>query len=573
MTIVPYDSEGSPYQVFARYEAAMNEHSTLAANDVAAAFDSTAGRPNGERKEMLKRMLGDVMAPHVDISQDTSSAFYQEFRSAALFPATIPERGAPSRITIIDQDGNIISPRVPVGVASEAEILDFELPPVGKSVIPSISWESAVGKAFQGSEMAATLETLDQGANLILSKLIGYSDRRMHNASRELMENYAQGDDFSVGWQRLAYPGCCAFCRMLAGRGAVYKTEASATFVVGRGKVRKVRGRPHKRGRKERSYERMDRREIRQLNESFHDNCKCKVIPRWTMNGAEMPLPPLMQAIQDSYEREYYEAAKILDQRNQPRTARPVLRLMRKNNMSATTRRFMPHQPVTYMIDDLASAWPDSPYMKPRPMRFADMAKDYGTQAWDGIKVEGGIYARRKGNQFVGRVVNKQATRVQRKINRKIDQIEGLPTWQNRTLKFATSEARRKSSRAIRYNAKQGLKYVTGQKPSWNVEGLFLREWNESVRFWKGQGRRRVNRSTREGERFVRDMVNWGIRYRTAHIHEGLDDLAGKWGGWGSLIAIPVKKRVNRYERRLSRKIVRPFRRSATRLRKMIARD
>src|SRR5699024_7979625 len=170
---------------------------------------------------------------------------------ASLGGSTIPSKKAPSKMTIIDQDGNIVAPRVPVGQADPEDIFGFTVGKgkVSKAVVPARSWESAVGGAFKGAEEVAVRVGKWEALNRISSKIIGYSDRRTQNVYREVTEHAALGDPSSVGWQRLAYAGACAFCRMLAGRGAVYKTNASASFVVGRGVVRKVRGRPKQRGR------------------------------------------------------------------------------------------------------------------------------------------------------------------------------------------------------------------------------------------------------------------------------------------------------------------------------------
>src|SRR5699024_1666631 len=117
----------------------------------------------------------------------------------------------------------------------------------------------------------------------------------------------------------------------------------------------------------------------------------------------------------------------------------------------------------------------------------------YAGQAWRGLKVEGGILVRRKGSQYAGRVVNKHATRTQRKINRKIDQVEWLPTWGKTGAKTIVAEGRRKTTRAVRYNAKQGLKYATSWQLSWNVEGLLGQMLDASLRFHVRLSRSRLN--------------------------------------------------------------------------------
>lgn len=48
-------------------------------------------------------------------------------------------------------------------------------------------------------------------------------------AGRATIQRNVSRDPFASGWQRVTRPGACRFCRMLAGRGGVYK-EATAHF-------------------------------------------------------------------------------------------------------------------------------------------------------------------------------------------------------------------------------------------------------------------------------------------------------------------------------------------------------
>src|SRR5699024_6004894 len=637
---------GEAWEVFTDYDNNVRGLGAQAGQEISDYLVKNQDDPLDELKGKLKLFLPDRMVPYVDLADETGRAFYEEYRRASLGGSTIPSKKAPSKMTIIDQDGNIVAPRVPVGQADPEDIFGFTVgkDKVSKAVVPARSWESAVGGAFKGAEEVAVREGKWEALNRISSKIIGYSDRRIQNVYREVTEQAALGDPYSVGWQRLAYAGACAFCRMLAGRGAVYKTNASASFVVGRGVVRKVRGRPKQRGRKARAWERPDHRQIRDLHTTYHDNCQCKVIPRFTFNGAEMPLPPLLQFMQDKYQAEYYTARKTLTDPQPLRTrrkfklddiptswgdldkirdknwdrfvreldqyawgvgrkphvydllgitkwqrkekaiprvrkgnptpnGREILRVMRKNNMSARQRRFMPTKPHDYMVDQIASAWPGSPYIRPQPMRVEDFVTDYMGQAWRGLKTEGGIFARRKGNQYVGRVVNKHATRTQRKINRKIDQVEWLPTGGKSGAKVVVSEGRRKTTRAVRYNAKQGLKYATGQQPSWNVEGLVRRELDESVRYHVGLTRRRLNREVDTVVGEIRSTTKQGARELTAPVYAVLDEGGKLFWGWGSLFTDPIKRGIKNQERRTVRWVNRPFKRRATRLKRAYAKD
>lgn len=69
------------------------------------------------------------------------------------------------------------------------------------------------------------LEAFGQSARWLDGALAGDVDR----VARDAMLDAAVGPDpRMVGWQRVAEPGACSFCRALTTRGAVYKSEASA---------------------------------------------------------------------------------------------------------------------------------------------------------------------------------------------------------------------------------------------------------------------------------------------------------------------------------------------------------
>lgn len=62
----------------------------------------------------------------------------------------------------------------------------------------------------------------------------------------------ADTDPKGVGWQRIARPTGCDFCIMLTGRGAVYRSEKSASFAA-------------------------------------HEHCSCTAIPSWDPTAPEVP--------------------------------------------------------------------------------------------------------------------------------------------------------------------------------------------------------------------------------------------------------------------------------------------
>lgn len=136
------------------------------------------------------------------------------------------------------------------------------------------------------------------GADQVYSRLAGGLTKSLTEAAADTMIGNAelQLDDFYSA-QRVPQPGCCAFCSMLASRGAAY-TERSATGVVGRGKPigshRLAKGiRP---------------RGSRKLGEKFHDYCRCEVVILTQDNQAEL------LAIQEQHLAAYTNAAKNADE-------------------------------------------------------------------------------------------------------------------------------------------------------------------------------------------------------------------------------------------------------------------
>src|SRR5699024_7378375 len=114
--------------------------------------------------------------------------------------------------------------------------------------------------------------------------------------------------------------------------------------------------RPRQRGRKARAWERPDHRQIRELHTTYNDNCQCKVIPRCTFNGAEMPLQPLLQYMQDKYQAEYYAARRTL-------TDPKVMKHRRK-----------------IKFEDIPTSWGDLD--KIRDARFEKFIREMDQYAW-----------------------------------------------------------------------------------------------------------------------------------------------------------------------------------------------
>lgn len=70
---------------------------------------------------------------------------------------------------------------------------------------------------------------------------------------RDTIANSVSSDPQGTGWHRETSATACKFCRMLAGRGGVYRSEAHATFAA-------------------------------------HGNCNCVAVPSWDADAQEVPV-------------------------------------------------------------------------------------------------------------------------------------------------------------------------------------------------------------------------------------------------------------------------------------------
>lgn len=125
--------------------------------------------------------------------------------------------------------------------------------------------EARTKAAIRGSFEAIPVEPSDRGAQAlagwatsagtdlmtIQALVLGGLQRRIADSARETVMGSTVADPHAAGWQREAQGGC-AFCQMIAGRGAVF-SEASADF-------------------------------------ASHDSCRCVAVPAF--DGRPRPVKP-----------------------------------------------------------------------------------------------------------------------------------------------------------------------------------------------------------------------------------------------------------------------------------------
>lgn len=125
-----------------------------------------------------------------------------------------------------------------------------------------------------------------ESSSTVQSLLVNGAQRIIAGGSRRTIDANARADVASTAWARVAQPDACEFCKMLAGRGAVYRSEKSAGMVIGRGvdpsaafdeNGNRKRGGQGKgvKGRGERALG----------SDDYHDDCNCTAVPTFYRIG------------------------------------------------------------------------------------------------------------------------------------------------------------------------------------------------------------------------------------------------------------------------------------------------
>ena len=140
------------------------------------------------------------------------------------------------------------------------------------------SEENLFGVDDAGAVSVVGTRTVDPDPDAVLERLMGSAQRLVLQPGRDTVWDSAFADPVRTGVARVpSGTDTCAFCIMLASRGAVYQSEVSAELVVGRGSNRTgydangvrlrggVGGGTKTRGKQD-------------LGKRFHDNCDCATV-------------------------------------------------------------------------------------------------------------------------------------------------------------------------------------------------------------------------------------------------------------------------------------------------------
>jgi len=198
------------------------------------------GRPPTYIRDVLLEMYPLMLEPYREIAAQMYASWYEEVRRSTL-------------------GGVFVATASTQALAPEA-------------VVATVRW--GVGPLF------------GQGDSTALMRLGGASQRLILDAGRSTIDVNAERDPVSVSWSRVAQPGACDFCRMLAGRGPVYRSEAAAGLVVGRG-VDPERAFDTEGNRKVGGIGKGGRaRGSQSIGDKFHDHCRCVPKATWYEIGS-----------------------------------------------------------------------------------------------------------------------------------------------------------------------------------------------------------------------------------------------------------------------------------------------
>lgn len=232
---------------------------SVALGDVTEAYGAVADEDPLVVRDVLLAGLPEILDPYAAAVGDVAATFYEQVREEA--GVTVPYTAQP------------------VGLPELSRVESL------------VRW--GISPLFDAAATTTALLLLSGGVQRILL-----------GQARDTIAGNGALDRVKVGYQRVPKPGCCAFCGMLASRGAVYDSEESAGRVVGRGMpIPKVR----QRGGQARG---VRPRGARAIGELYHDFCGCKAVPVFNHDRVEM------QADADKYFEAYAEA------RNKVRAAR-----------------------------------------------------------------------------------------------------------------------------------------------------------------------------------------------------------------------------------------------------------
>ncbi|MFE9396779.1 hypothetical protein [Streptomyces flavidovirens] len=186
-----------------------------------------------------------------------------------------PEPDDADRIRI---DGDFTWPEEPVESFDRAAVASLvsQGPAKLRERVAQAAQEQARGRL----DDAGFLEELESAHANAGTQAANAADREAIRSGRDLINRASQEDKRAVGWARVTDGNPCAFCAMLASRGAIYRTKATA---AGGGR-RKPQGSADGRARR-------NRRPPVALEDltRYHNGCHCQMVPVYSRNDFMTP--------------------------------------------------------------------------------------------------------------------------------------------------------------------------------------------------------------------------------------------------------------------------------------------
>lgn len=229
----------------AEHQADMTAIQTLAIAELLTEAGDLAEMAPTRAASLLRELVVDMLAIYGDEAAVEAADFYDELREAAVTGA----------VTAFAAQ---LAPDLPTDEVQEA-----------------LSWPLA--PLFADVPDPATALTRTAGE---LGSLVGMMGQNTISGS-------AAVDPVGTRYARHASANACAFCQLMATRGAKFRTEESALYVVGEIDPRNGGTRRGPRG-------------TQPLGEKYHDFCKCIVVP--VFPGDQLEEAPYVADWRENYE-------------------------------------------------------------------------------------------------------------------------------------------------------------------------------------------------------------------------------------------------------------------------------
>jgi len=133
----------------------------------------------------------------------------------------------------------------------------------------------------------------EEALRSMATQMGGLADEMVRNGDRDVIHNTAlRSGSGVIGWRRQLSGRACGFCAMLASRGSVYVSQASAMQVVGRGTDPSAALRPKR-------AKGIHARGSQSLGEPYHPHCHCFAVPLYRHEVE----PPQVRLLQRQWQR------------------------------------------------------------------------------------------------------------------------------------------------------------------------------------------------------------------------------------------------------------------------------